>query len=428
MSDVLELTETVFDEMLAELEQLPDGQREEALSAFEIGLLATIACQHDNVDGYRAFYQVITELHLPEHALAWIESIYSARDAGMGIVAEAFRGSTKTTTLTQLFTAFRIGHEPHRANLLIQVGDDIATDNAQTIADIIEHNPGWKAVFPHVVPDIDKGWGASGYEVKDTRMSYPAWRQKCASSKDPTLVGLGYKSRAIIGKHPDGVLLVDDIHDENNTISQRELDGVMKRLTGTIFPTMTDTTWAVFVGTPWREGDVLDYVKATGQFQHVFTPAFRIDPDGDAELDGERVRLTWPGRFSVAELVKQMALAGKVEFARMFRLDLAAAKVDGLKHFGYPNDRIDTSWPQIHGVDYASIIHERQKDERNRSYFALGYVAKRPEGGAVVVDGVRERCTQKQAEAHVQKGQGLYPNVDITVVESDGKAKSSCSF
>ena len=67
--------------------------------------------------------------------------MYEAREEGKGVVIEAFRGSTKTTTLTIAFTAFRIGKEPQKANLLIQVGDDTASDTTQQIADIIENNP-----------------------------------------------------------------------------------------------------------------------------------------------------------------------------------------------------------------------------------------------------------------------------------------------
>ena len=75
-------------------------------------------------------------------------------------------------------------------------------------------------VFPHVVPDRDLGWGAGGYEVKRTDIEYEEWRAANAGRKDPTLIGVGYKSRAIIGKHPDGVLIVDDIHDTGLSSAQ----------------------------------------------------------------------------------------------------------------------------------------------------------------------------------------------------------------
>jgi hypothetical protein len=92
-----------------------------------------------------------------------------------------------------------------------------------------------------------------GYEVKRIDMPYDDWRALVAQTKgkDPTLLGLGYKSRAVIGKHPTGVLLIDDIHDENNTRSGRELEMVRQVLAGTTLPTVTAETWQVVVGTPW---------------------------------------------------------------------------------------------------------------------------------------------------------------------------------
>ena len=242
-------------------------------------------------EGFEAFYVLVHNTPLPPHARKWVHAIMEAKRNGKGIVIEAFRGSTKTTTVTITFTAWCIGLNPARANLLIQVGDDIATDNTRQIADIIENSPIYKMVFPDVVPDKALGWGAGGYEVRMTeeRMPYADWRRRNAARKDPTLVGVGYKSREIIGKHPDGLLIVDDIHDENNTSSEREMETVRKILTGTIFPTMTPDTLAIFIGTPWRENDCLKYVESTGEFEHIKTPVYEV-------VEGEKV-YAWPSKF-----------------------------------------------------------------------------------------------------------------------------------
>jgi len=85
----------------------------------------------DTPDGFELFYMLIQEEAgaqglLPKHARKWIEAAYDARDKKKGLLVEAFRGSTKTTTF-MAFLAYRIGLEPHRANLVVQVGDDIAS-------------------------------------------------------------------------------------------------------------------------------------------------------------------------------------------------------------------------------------------------------------------------------------------------------------
>lgn len=232
----------------------------------------------DSPQEFGRFYSLIYERPLPQHAMRdWIVPLYKARDEGKGLVVTAFRGSTKTTTLSIAFAAFRIGLEPSKSCLLVQAGDRLASDTAAQIADLIAHSRGWKLAFAHIEPDRQVAWGADGYEVKDTRPEYDDWRSRCArdKGKDPTFVGLGYKSRAIIGKHPTGLLLVDDIHDETNTRSGREMETVVKILTSTILPTVTPKTWQVVVGTPWQENDALAHLISSGRFVHKATPVIK---------------------------------------------------------------------------------------------------------------------------------------------------------
>jgi phage terminase large subunit-like protein len=408
---------------ISELEGIP-AEKFEELGGMEQAVLfqklmgALAEKGMDNSAGFATFYGLVFGRQVPDHAMEWVEGIYEGRAYKKGAVIEAFRGSTKTTTITIAFAAFRIGLEPHNSNLLIQVGDDIATDNSSQVADIIEHNPGWKLVFPHVVPDKEKGWGAGGYEVKRTDMDYGEWRKlRTETSKDPTLIGLGYKSRAIIGKHPTGVLLVDDINDENNTRSQRELAGVLKILLGTIFPTITPTTWVIFTGTPWTRDDVLAYVKATGQFKKLFTPV----------MEGER--LAWPEMFSWEEIERQRKLAGELEFARMFLLDLSAAEGVNLRRewlHEYPYEKIGEDWGVVMGVDYAST-QDKIRDQK-RDYFALAVGRIIPGGGVVLVDGLREQLSQGEATNRVRAIAMQYPTLSMIGVENVGKGEEFFSL
>jgi len=396
-----------MNDLIAEYDTATPEKRQELYR----GALVLLAAGDDSPESFAAFYELVFGGQPPEHVVdEWIGPLYEARKEGKGVVIEAFRGSTKTTTLTIAFTAYRIGKQPERANLLIQVGDDTAADNTRQIADIIENSPAFKLVFPHVEPDRERGWGAGGYEVKRGDMDYSAWRDLCAKRKDPTLLGVGYKSREIIGRHPDGVLIVDDIHDENNTFSERELSTVRRILTGTIFPTLTEDTWKVFVGTPWVENDVLHYTASTGEFVHIKTPVSRGD------------KYTWPDKFGKKEVEKQKNLAGSIEFARMFMLDLTASQNKVFKYMTFPNSNVRPNWPVVAGVDYAGTRENlTQKKMGERDYFAIAYVAKLPGGGAVVIDGVLEKCSQAEAEGYVKRGQEIYPNYLTAVVEGDGK-------
>lgn len=402
------------------LEAMTDEERNALLQI----ALAEIA-KSFTPEGYKQFYHLVFGNVIPDHTYRWVEELYKAvQDNKYGVVIEAFRGSTKTTTLTIGFTAFFIGHHPDTSNLLIQVGDDIAQDNAKAIADIIENNPGWLLVFPHVRPDRDKGWGAGGYEVKRIDIPYDEWRRICAKRKDPTLVGVGYKSREIIGKHPTGLLLLDDIHDENNTSSDRELENTRKILTGTVFPTRTKDTWATIgVGTPWVENDALQLMKSTGNYENSRTPVMTPDEESNDWFELQRVRYTWKSRYSEDDCGAIKRDSGQVEFARMYLLDLTAAANRVFRYQTYPSSEIRPGWFMVGGTDYAGSGDAVKNKSGKGDYFAIAYVAKLPGGGAVVTDGVLDRCTQAQAEQYMNRAQEIFLNWIGNVVEGDGKGE-----
>ena len=363
----------------------------------------------DDEEGYSHFFWCVFGKELPQHAKEWVKSVYDAKNLRKGRVIEAFRGSAKTTIVTIGFTLFRIGHDPTKANLLIQVGDDTANTNTKAIADIIENNPGWKLVFTNIIPDKELGWSANGYQVKDTSLDYGEWRRKNADRKDPSLLGFGYRSGSLIGKRPTGVLIIDDINDINNTSSQKENEATISVLTSTIFPARTPTSWTIFIGTPWTPNDVLSYVKATGEFIASKTPILN---------DGESV---WPERFSLEDINSQKAVSGSIEFARMYMLDLSAAAGTHLKRewlHKYPNDKIDVHWPCYFGVDYASAT----AGQTDRDYFALAIGRLTPQGTIIVVDGFRDRVSQGEAEMKLKALADMYRPALIGI-ENIGKGE-----
>ncbi len=388
--------------------------------ALAIWCRVEIARLGNDPESFAAFYQLLWGRPLPPHAKEeWLPILYQARSEGIGTIIEAFRGSSKTTTLTITYLMFQIGKSPERSNLLIQNSDEAARDTASQIADMIELNQGWKAVFPHIVPDKHAGWGAAGYEVKRIDLAYEEWRKLTAQAKakDPTLLGLGYRSGAIIGKHPSGVLFLDDIHDEQNTRSARELALVEKIVTGTILPTCTPETQQVIIGTPWVENDVLGYLKSTGEYLSVKTPILR---------ENEAVRQpVWEARFGLEEIDRQRRLAGEVEFSRMYLLDLKAVSGVYLRREWlnkFPLEKIDPSWPVVMGVDYASAADEIIAGKRD--YFAIAIGRALPGGaGMVLVDGFRGKVSQGEAEETLKKMAAIYPSIQIIGVEAVGKGE-----
>ena len=369
----------------------------------------------DSVNGYNFFYTYIHETPPPVHVIKWIEQLYEARRDSKGIVCEAFRGSTKTTTFAT-FLAYRIGLEPNKANMVIQVSDVSARKTAKAVADIIEYNAGWKQFFPQVVPDKELGWSESGYEIKvsEEALPYADWRRLNSKRLYPTLAGFGRTSSSIIGRHPDGVLLIDDLDNEETTRSARELEMTHDLLQGTIFPMIVPSeTWTIFVGTPWNYKDTLNYVKSTGEFHKIWTPVKKDD------------ELAWPEVFSEDEIQRQRNLTTEVQFARMFMLDLEAAKGIILKRewiTEYPAENIKHDWPVYMGIDYAST-HDQLRMGQDRDYCAICWGVITPNQTLVLVDGIMQKISQAEAEEMVIATVGMLPYLQTIGIETIGKGE-----
>lgn len=427
-----------LDAAIEQLRGLPDEKLWAALSGVEKEALAEEARESDTPEAYFAYYKLTTATDLPEHSRHEIYEIYKAHEEGTGTLIFGFRGSWKTTAISEHFTSFRIGKEPHKTNIIVGANDDSAEKVTRAIATIIEKNPGWKMVFPNVVPDTQRGWSNEGYWVTDSSMTGEAWAQQQSAVIDPTLVGGGYKSSRLIGKHPNGVLVIDDIHDRDNAISERERAAVVDTLSKTILKTtIKDTgeregkliTWLIAIGTPWAVDDGYYYMKDTGQFRFVNIPAMVQCEEGEGVyIDGKNIngmvfddivgwwKLRWPERFGPKAIIFERSF-GKGTFWQMIMLDLSASKASGLKYYTYPHESIDPHWVKGGGVDFATVMDNKPNPGRDK--FSLCEGTKTPLNQVVVFDGVIEQCTQAQAEEYMKTPQNL-AGWRRTVIEGDG--------
>ncbi|KKN62880.1 hypothetical protein LCGC14_0507330 [marine sediment metagenome] len=366
----------------------------------------------DSVDGFIVFYTVIHDTAPPKHTLPWIQKLYEAKEKDKGIVIEAFRGSTKTT-LMATFVAHQVGLYPHKANLLIQLNDEAAKDTCQIITGIIEFNNAFKWFFHHVVPDKERGWSASGYEVVDTSMPYDDWRRLNSKRKDPTVLGLSRTSHALIGKHPNGICLVDDLDDQTSTSSDREKTKTREILTGTIFPAVDPGALIIVIGTPWTLDDTIAYVKATEEFIEHRTPVYH---------KGEPV---WPEMYDEERIAKERRLEGELQFARMYLLDLTAATGVTLKrewlHY-FPHEDIDPTWTDFMGVDYASTSDKQKKDAK-RDDFAMCWGKVTPGRTMVVMDGFLGKISQQDSYQKLIGQVQMLPYLQTIGIESIGKGE-----
>lgn len=393
--------------------------------------------REDSPEGYAAFYTLLHDFSPPDHVQREIDGIFADHSEGIGSVIFAWRGSWKSVSISVTFIAWRIGLEPHKTNMVVSANDDSAEKVTKAIAAIIEYHPAWKNIFPNVVPDTGR-WSVEGFSVVDNSITREEWAKRQSGVIDPTLIGGGYKSSRLIGKHPSGVLDIDDIHDRDNASSERERKAVVDILVKTILKTVIKEndkmiTWLIAVGTPWALDDAYYTMKNTGQYGFISIPAMKRAEEGKGTYvdgvnrDGTIFEdivgwwdFTFPQHFGVRSVIKERA-DGKQSFWQMIMLDLAASSTGRLIYYEYPEKDITYDWPTIGGVD-PTTFEEAQEGNRN-SHFALAYVSKIPTGGAVIVDGVLEQCSQTQAENYILAAQGKFTNWQFSAVENVGVGK-----
>lgn len=399
--------------------------------------LAQKVRDEDSPESFFAFCELLDGSPPPPHTQRQVRKMYEDHEKGTGTVNLAFRGSRKTTYFGVKFVGYRVGKEPDKTNAAIGANDDSPEKVMNSVSVIIENHPEWKRCFPNVVPDKGRGWSVNGYYVMDTSIPYEEWVKKQASTVDPTLVGGGYNSTRINGKHPTGILYIDDIHDVNNNSDIQRKD-VVKKLTTVILKTVIRvndklSTWVLGIGVPWASDDGYQTMVNAG-YGLIQTPAMVRSVEGEGVyIDGlnpaTNVRyddikgwwkLTFPENFGVQAIIQERSF-GKSEFWQMIMLDLATASTGKLIYHEYPRDQIDPTWATLGGCDPTSF--DETIADKKRSHFALGFGAKRPVGGLVIVDGVLEQCTMLQAENYILSAQTRFINWLFTAVENVGVGK-----
>ena len=393
----------------------------------------------DSPEGYCAFYEGLHGIKPPWQVVQWVNEIYTAHEQGLGYTLNGYRGSWKSVSISVDFMAWRIGNEPRKTNLIISANDDSADKITKAVSQIIEFHPFWKKAFPSIVPDSGR-WSSNGYWVVDNSMPKEEWAKLQAGVIDPTLLGGGYTSTRINGKHPTGVLGIDDIHDLNNSTSDTERKYVVRFVTTVLMKTVIRKndkldTWVLNIGVPWATDDTHRVLSTSGAFFASNLPVMKRAKEGDegaVYIDGVNEQtgvtyddikgwwiLAWPEKFGVNTIKKERGL-GKFDFWQMMMMDLSSAKSGSLKYYIYPKANVDPNWPTAGGVDVPYDFKERHDNQTKLSSFAMAYLSKRPASGAVLVGGVVDHPTMGQAFSHMLAAQSNFTNWIFTFCENVG--------
>jgi len=456
-------TITMMAQLRALAEQYPDTAKElfeempEARAALEELSARYSVADLVTVDGFKIFYKEIYNRECPRIAEPIISAFVDAFHNKTGVMEECWRGFGKSTLLIA-WAAYIVGTRPVGSTALIRINDTKAKEAGETIAEIIETNPGWKKIFSHVVPDKESGWSVErGYHVKDMRVcktnettgntDYDKWLQMCFADhvSEPSLACGGVTSGIIIGMHPSNGMWFDDLHNEGNTRSLAEMQKIVDTVSADIIPTWTGAGGSPALGvacTPWSEDDAYVRMMKTGLFEKVSIPLFvregQIPQNHPAtkiweenyerhgaelfEPYNQRVILTWPEIFPL-EMVLKMHDSHGARFGQMCLLDLTTLKGLTLQRqwLGeYPHEQIGESWPTYFGIDFASTTDKSRFGKTD--YFALAVGKGIPSGGIVSTCGFVDRLPMHESIAKVQALASLHKPVAIGV-EKHGSGK-----
>ncbi|TXH10294.1 MAG: hypothetical protein E6R03_15685 [Hyphomicrobiaceae bacterium] len=397
--------------------------------------MRAIASKGVTVKSFLAFYELLYGFRLPVHMDKAVRKAFVAHEQGLPFVLLGSRGFWKTVTFITL-DAFLIGHHPEQTGLITGANDGNCNIIAKQIAAIIEFNPEWKSVFPHVTPK-EKAWGADGYWVMDNRVPREQWEAQQAGRIDPTFIGGGYASSSINGKHPSLFLHVDDLHDIDSWKSETERTKIKDVFLSQIIKTVIRKndkleTWVNLLGVPFSKDDTLNSMIATGQCVAMILPCMVRAKDGEGVyIDGKNTatgaiyddivgwwHLTWEEHFGVKSVISERA-NGKFAFWQMYMMDVETAGKMGLRYYSMEEGKIPEDIPMVGGADPTTF----QKSQGQHSSFALCHLGKLPNHTAVVVDGYLKACELTEARDAILAAQSLYPNWRITGVENVGVGK-----
>ena len=406
------------------------------IDAAERDTLRLQAGLDSGIEGFKAYYECIHGAPLLPHNEKQVHKAFEAFGLNEIYVYLGFRGCRKTTTFLVTLGSFLHGHHPEGTAVITGAADPNAKLIAKSIAQIIDLHPEFRLIFPHVIPYKERGWGAEGYWIRDERMSVEEWAKQQAKVNDPSFVGGGYKSSEINGKHPDLYLGVDDLHDIDSSVSVTEREYIKKVFFTQIMPTIVKgKTKVIMTGVPFAHDDTYATLKKSSGVQFTEIPVMKRvaeGTDGAVFIDGVNPKtkavyddivgwwlLTEPRIMNEKQVVDERS-RGKGAFWQMYMIDLEIAKSAPLIYYLYPHDKINYNWPTVGGADPTNVEPDKDVGGEKRSNFALCYLAKTPEGGAVVVDGVLKQMGIVGAKDAILQAQSTFKNWRFTGVENTG--------
>lgn len=364
-----------------------------------------------------AFGSFVMGIPPAEHHKRWLAGAVDPSKKHLLIIAPP--ESAKTTWIASALVAWWIGNNPLSTNYIGSISDIQAHKRARVIAEMIENNPRYHAVFPWIKPDPDN-WRAGDYYVWDTRYSVEEWRAQRLNSgvsKDATLFAAGAKSNAIIGARFTGLSILDDPQDEETTRTQLQRDRVWDWLTMVLMTRLTEKESPNLgllrvIMTRWHSDDLAGRAMESGEWESMVTPA----------IDEETNTSYWPEMWPIEKLEAKRRSVGSARFRAAYLNDPRGLTGEVFKiehiHRGYPDN---FNAVELEKVVIGADLAVSQKELA--AYTAIVCVGIDRGGRMIVLNMWREKYTFAEQVHAINRAcawaYDTYGRVDDCVVENN---------
>ncbi len=275
------------------------------------------------------YYRYVFDLKPEKFHIEWMKQMLDPEHRKTLVVAP--RGSAKTTVML-IMLSWMIGHYPELNHQIISVSLKQATDRLRFLRGIIEFNPRFRKVFPHIRLDKKLPNNATNISVKRIDMGYGPWRAQASrigNGVSPTLFVSGVGGQGVTGSRVTGLLVLDDVCDAKNQRTEDLRDELWNWIVTTLLPVMSlphASLSHIFprvfhVTTRWHKEDVAQRQINSGEYTYSTTRALLRD-------ENNRTISYWPKQYPLTRLMEFRNEQGGPAFGLMFLNAIGALEGD----------------------------------------------------------------------------------------------------
>lgn len=349
---------------------------------------------------FYAYQEYVNGYRPADHIRKMVDFVDERISRGENGIVLAPRGSTKSTSLTTGYLAWKIATTPDIRVGLFSQKDKKAEAFSGAIKWTVSESEAFREVFGNLRGTTK--WTDAEWVRKGSR-----WR----GEKDRTMVTGGVNNSSAVSKRFD-VIFCDDILDFDNTYTVDRREKTEDWFWRTMKPAQAaEGVSIIVVGTRWTEGDLYERLIDTNKWPSLVIPAISQDDEGND-------RSYWPAVWPLERLYAERDDIGWDNFNCAYQNDLSG-NAEGVifrrewfdsNYFDeLPRDR---RFIYTMGVDLAS-------SERERADYTARAIVAEDEQHEHWVLGVYRTKIESGHKQFVKDGAAAFPAISKIIIETN---------